>query len=246
MGKAFSGRALRSLLALCLLDISPLRGSSSTVIDYLRYTVATHDQGSTALVYHYFDFRDPSKQSCQSLLLSLIKQLLDHCPTIPVALQRLYQNSLGQRSFSLANLQAILHDMLENFEHTYIVIDALDECANDQWDHTATFLSGFCGQNFRLGTHVLLTSRPEANIKHCLEGLGSSLLQIMLGSEGGITDDIQQYISSKIRGKNSQFKQWRSHQLDDIENHLLSSANGMYVLLPLFALISTDIQNHCS
>lgn len=206
-----------------------LNGLSSTVIDNLRYDVAIHRRGSTCLAYFYFDFRDPSKQSCQSLLLSLIRQLLDHCTTVPVALQNLHHKCFGQRSMSIHDLQITFRRMLESFQRTYIIIDALDECHDDQWQHIASFLANLCEWSSISDIHVLLTSRPEPNIKQCLNRFVPSGSQIVLSSESGISGDIQRYISSMLRHGQSDFNRWNSQELDNIENHLLRGANGMYV-----------------
>ncbi|EIM87391.1 uncharacterized protein STEHIDRAFT_139093 [Stereum hirsutum FP-91666 SS1] len=201
---------------------------SSTVIDMLDYVVATKPRGSAALAYHYFDFRDPAKQTCESLILSLIRRLLDHCPDIPDTLRSLHQQCLGQRGFSLIGLKSTLQDMLESFEISYLVIDALDECATDQWSNVFQFLTDLCEWSLCSNTHVLLTSRPEHDIKQRLDRLIPSASRIQLGTELGPSDDIRRYISSAIHKEHSNFRRWPPNELAEIEDTLVRGAHGMF------------------
>lgn len=139
----------------------------------------------------------------------------------------LHQRCLGQRSFSLGSLQSTLREMLDLFDHVYIVIDALDECAEEQWGSISSFIRSLSGWSVSANTHLLLTGRPETNIRKCLEQLVPSAYVVKLGSELGMRDDIIRYVRSTIRGDNSDFKRWKADILMEIENTLVSGANGM-------------------
>jgi hypothetical protein len=97
---------------------------SSTVI---RHLFDQRQQG-TAVAYFYFDFRDEKSQHVNFMLQSIILQLSAQSPNSYSALEREYKSSQGQILPPYNNLLRILNDLLSDFIHIYIVLDALDEC----------------------------------------------------------------------------------------------------------------------
>ncbi|EIM79483.1 uncharacterized protein STEHIDRAFT_163671 [Stereum hirsutum FP-91666 SS1] len=202
---------------------------SSTVIDDLRYRITAAPRGTAALAYHYFNFRDPAKQTCESLLLSVLRQLLCQCLVIPTPLLNLHGKCQRERGFSIDDLTHTLAEMLKIFELKFIVVDALDECAgDDQLDMITDLLGALNNQFGGDDLHIFLTGRPESNIRQCLDQLVPTKFRVKLGSEQGLSDDIGCYVRSVIRNSNSIFKRWSSVQLDEIENALVYGANGMF------------------
>lgn len=81
------------------------------------------------VLYFYFDFNDVEKQRHEKMIRSLIVQLFSQRAGISQALESLYSSCMnGERQSTYKILLEILHQMLEDFEKTYLVIDALDEC----------------------------------------------------------------------------------------------------------------------
>lgn len=207
--------------------------ASSTIIDELRFITATQPRGTVALAYHYFDFRELSKTSSECLILSLISHLLDQSLTVPTALFSLYEQCHGRRSFSLNDLKSTLREMLLCFEHTYIVIDALDESSDEQWGAVANFLDDIFEWSSMVGAHLLVTSRPEPRIQRRLECITPADCQVNLGCEAGLSEDIRLYVRSAIHDSKSSFQRWKPDILREIEDTLVHRANGMYVALHL-------------
>lgn len=128
---------------------------SSTVIeDVLHYCSAVSDK---AIAYFYFDFKDPQKQSSEAMTKSLVTQLFQRSNKACTDLEALYDSSnRGGRPPSVDMLLDILRRILEELRETYIVLDALDECADraNLMDMLETVAGWQVG-----GLHTILTSR---------------------------------------------------------------------------------------
>jgi hypothetical protein len=82
------------------------------------------------VAYFFFDFNDIQKQNPELMVRSLICQLSQECVRIPTSLDTLFSScGNGQRQPSLHALLEVLQQIMQEFPHIYIVIDALDECS---------------------------------------------------------------------------------------------------------------------
>ncbi|KAF2726518.1 hypothetical protein EJ04DRAFT_571199 [Polyplosphaeria fusca] len=101
---------------------------SSTVL----HNVLEHCQGDPGKVtaYFFFDFNDAQKQNHEMMVRSLLCQLLQQSIRIPASLDTLFSSSEnGQRQPSAHALLETLRSMIHELPQVYIVLDALDECA---------------------------------------------------------------------------------------------------------------------
>ena len=123
---------------------------------------------NSATAYFFFDGRDSQKdlQLYDKLLRSLIWQFSLKCKgTVPKVLVNLYMGcGNGHQEPTLDDLQNTLQRILDGFSSTFIILDALDECAERQkllnWIHT------FILENdINLGLHLIVTSRQEEEIE---------------------------------------------------------------------------------
>jgi hypothetical protein len=180
---------------------------------------------SSALAYFFFDGRDGQKnlQQVHSLIRSIIAQFAAPYGGIPATLAKLYQSCHDGRSQpSVESLQSILFTILEAFNDVYIVLDALDECAERKellkWIKDMT--------SWRKGKlHLLGTSRQVEDIAKYLRLLDPDHVCMM---EDLITYDIEKYIDS-ILHQDDAFEHWDSEVKANIKNKLLENAGGMYV-----------------
>ena len=166
----------------------------------------------------YFYFTD--KQQPEFLVRSMINQFSAQYKNTPDALVKLYEHcQLDRRQPSTEDLLATLHLILAGFDHVYIVLDALDECAErmkllDLIEEIITW------KLERL--HVLATSRREQVFLERLEPQASDSFDI----QELICEDIRIYVRETLR---SQFinKKWLSKVQDTVENRLIKNADGM-------------------
>jgi hypothetical protein len=181
---------------------------------------------SRAFAYFFFDGRDGQRglQLVDSLIRSLIAQLAAPYGGIPATLAKLYQSCHHGRSQpSVQSLQSVLLTILESFDDIYIVLDALDECAERKdllkWIKQMTSWK-------RSKLHLLTTSRPEEEMAKHLRLLDPDHVYI---KQDLVTHDIDMYIDSILDGEDS-FEQWGDKIKAYIKNTLLENAGGMYVL----------------
>ena len=150
---------------------------SSTVVDSLRGL----SPETNYVAGYYFSAREDEKRIVSRLLRSLLLQLCPAAGEFPPKVEAIYNKCLSQE-FSDDQLFGGLEELLGRTGHTYIVIDALDEC-------DATFRSGEKSEaeklaNFLLwlaekapNLHLLVTSRDGAlagHVKKALDGLVES------------------------------------------------------------------------
>ncbi len=83
-----------------------------------------------AAAYFYFDFADHAKQQCENMIRSLITQLAMQSMHMPQALSSLYSTYSDRKIQPTLNaLLSTLHKIIEQFQTTFIILDAIDECS---------------------------------------------------------------------------------------------------------------------
>ncbi|OQO04880.1 hypothetical protein B0A48_07897 [Cryoendolithus antarcticus] len=98
----------------------------STIIDDVYKRVKDRDDSSFA--YFYLTFSDDKRQSYQALLISLVYQLLECQNEANVDIPKDLQSAYEKRYRSTEILEGALLTLLRQRNISYIVIDALDEC----------------------------------------------------------------------------------------------------------------------
>src|SRR3984885_8309240 len=198
--------------------------SASIIEDVARHC---ETNPSSAFAYFFFDGRDGQRglQLVDSLIRSLITQFAATYGGIPTTLAKLYQSCHdGKSQPSVQSLQSVLFTILETFNDIYIVLDALDECAERKdllkWIKQMTSWK-------RNKLHLFTTSRPEEDIAKHLRLLDPDHVYI---KQDLVTHDIEMYIDCILDGEDS-FEQWGDKIKAIIKSTLLENAGGMYVLL---------------
>jgi hypothetical protein len=112
--------------------------------------------------------------------------------------------------------------MLGEFEETFIILDALDECKERE---KLLLLLEKLNSWGTEKLHVLVTSRRERDIEETLESLVTS--EICLQS--AVVDvDIHTHISERLQN-DSKLRKWPANVEGEIERTLMDGAQGMYV-----------------
>ena len=189
---------------------------SSSIINDLQ-----SQNPAVEMAYFYFDSRDGQAdfQLQNKLIRCLISQFADmHQKGVPLELANLYKNSKSQQPQD-ASLENILDNILSQFPHAYIVIDALDECTNR--NKVATWLSKIM-KNVTKNIHILITSRPLPDMNNTLGRLSTSSVNI---EERAVNSDIVQYLQSQI----VKFEIFDDKIKAQIKTALEQKAEGSYV-----------------
>jgi hypothetical protein len=156
------------------------------------------------------------------MLRSLIYQLLETTFDFSPALQQLLTS--GQLS-SYENLTDLLHELVLSFPKTYIVLDALDECADRT--HLMSTLEIIAGWRIEQ-LHLLVTSRREKDVEYHLSPIVDPSCQICLES-ASVDPDIQRYVRTRLLERSLQKWGRDSSLRQEIEDKISQGAHGMYV-----------------
>jgi hypothetical protein len=201
-----------------------MRLSSSIVQHFREYCKSRPDH---RCAYFYFTFRDPSKQTCESLVKSLITQLSSQIKQLDVELEKLYSEShLSNPQFE--PLISTLHHLISSFTEIYVIIDALDECTEvEKLLSTVQTIS-----NWGIpGLHLLTTSRPEKIITDVLNRPEICKIPV---DKVVKNEDIRVHVRAQMQIDPS-LKRWSSKPdiQTEIEACLVDKAHGMQASLPV-------------
>jgi hypothetical protein len=206
-----------------IVEVKPCR-FSSWILDELPE--ATESLG---IAYFFFDGRDSQKelQLHNKLIRTLISQLSDtRHGGVTEKLADLYKRCGKLQQPSEEQLQNVLRDILDNFSHAYIMIDALDECTDRE--KTLTWVNKLISDTNRTGAnlHIVITSRPERDIHEVFAALDPHSIDVGEAN----TKDIVEYLTLQMESKFSKYDETtRAKIMSELEEH----AEGSYVYLVL-------------
>lgn len=158
--------------------------------------------------YFYFDFKEPAKQNVSNLLRCLIYQLAEVNHDMRKEVQQLHEKFSITRPPVGALLDTLLSLLSGSHQQTYIIIDALDECASslqgDELFRTRKELMQCVSRVSDHGAsnlHLLVTSRDGTSRSEI-----DNVLKILVANQPhgydisikANDDDINKLIKSKI------------------------------------------------
>ncbi|KAJ7575737.1 hypothetical protein C8J56DRAFT_837861 [Mycena floridula] len=164
---------------------------SSIIINHLRTTMWRQD---AAVIFIYCDYTRQAEQTATQLLGSILKQLVQHHPSISNDLLILHKTCLSQGIRpSVTDLISILRTEAMRYSHIYIVVDALDESSERHQTREVFFSTQFNHglRSISEKVHVLITSRDIFSIGQ--EFQGEPRINIEAHN-----DDLQIYIMQRI------------------------------------------------
>ncbi len=208
----------------------------STVIqDVLQYC---GDDPGKEVAYFFFDFNDVQKQDPEGMVRSLICQFSYQCLKRPGGLDTLFSSCEDGQQPALNALLDVTQQMVQDFPHTYIILDALDECVDRAG--LLSILERMTRWQL-LNLHIFVTSRPEQDIETSLERFVDRQNMICLTTES-VDQDIQEYVRQRLSDDKSLVKWHRYSDIrQEIETVLAKRACGMYFSSScLFEELSAD------
>lgn len=202
---------------------------SSTIIEHVKDTHLSF--GTKALAYYYFDFNDPKKQTATNFLSSIIAQLCSQTGYLPERARSLYLKCHeGRQRPLLQDLMGLLGWLHREFEDVYIVVDALDECAeaHGEREELLEMIEAIHAWDSK-AVHLLATSRRELDI----EAVVSPLLTrpAVAIQEEQVNADIKIHVECEV-GVIARKKRWSGDLVAEVEAALVGGSNGMYVFHP--------------
>lgn len=167
---------------------SLLKSSRSLVVDHLKSSLI---DSKAAFAHFYFNYQDRDRQSAEMVFRSLLRQLVMVFTEIPKQILELHQRTESRaRPLQLEDLEQALQSICGDFDHTFFVIDALDECDKEQRKY---LLRGLSKLEKIPSVRIFMTSRPhlDGDIKRAF----GAPLQIEIGAADS---DLAVYLSMKI------------------------------------------------
>ncbi|KAJ7590173.1 hypothetical protein C8J56DRAFT_1025329 [Mycena floridula] len=162
---------------------------SSIIINHLQ-SIA---DPTMAVLYIYCDYTRHADQTPTQLLGALLKQLVQLHNSISDHLLTLYTTCLSQKADPMiTELIAALHTEASSYSHVHIIVDALDECSEDNHARELFFSTHPQGLlSLPDNVHILITSRDILAISQ--EFHSTPRISIEADNE-----DLQTYIRSTI------------------------------------------------
>ena len=173
------------------------------------------------MAYFYFTFNDSEKQTTNNFLTSLIFQFWKKDDTVPPALKSLYgAYSNGQHQATIDDLMLTLRALVSEFSHAYIIVDAVDECAEPQ---AILKLLVYMKQWELSSLHILVASRRERIIEITLKDIMVTSVDIQ---SVDTNRDIHEYIDGRLHN-DREFVKWSEDIRQEIVDSLMNGAHGM-------------------
>ena len=202
----------------------------STAIQYtLRHRMSNPRVG---IAFFFFTFSDDSKQDASAMLRALVLQLSSQLNNNDTFLSRLYDRHRNAAPPD-QDLEDCMHQLVQGFEHVYIILDALDESPRNKH-----------GKNLRRsvlevlviirrwsepGLHLLVTSRDVTDIRDVFcDDLHTTSDEVVSMKNTSVDSDIASFISGYLKDSR-ELRKWEKYH-DQIEKALTERSNGVCVL----------------
>ena len=122
------------------------------------------------IAYIYCNFRRQDEQRINDLLASLLKQLAESQPSLPLTIKELYDRHKTKRTRpSLEEVSRCLQAVTKLYSWVFIIVDALDECTISDGCRQG-FLSGLFSLQEKCRSSIFATSRPISSIEKEFQG----------------------------------------------------------------------------
>jgi hypothetical protein len=172
------------------------------------------------IAYLYCNFQQQNEQKLTDLFLSLLKQLVQEQPSIPLGVETLHNNhkDKGTRP-SFEEISKALDSVIADYSKVFILVDALDEC-QDSDGGRKKFLTEMFNLQVKTKINLFATSRFILDIEKAFDG--SISLEIRARE-----DDVQRY----LEGRMLQLPSFVSRNVglqEEIKNAIMKAVDGMY------------------
>jgi len=162
---------------------------TSIVIEALRTKFQNDDR--VGIAYLYCNFRRQDEQKPIDLIASLLKQLIQQERKVPETMKSLYRDhQLRKTRPSFLEISTELRLVIHNYQRSFIIVDALDECRVSEGDRKR-FFSEILDVQAKAGANLFVTSRLVQEIREQFEG--SVVLDIYAREE-----DVGRYVDSRM------------------------------------------------
>jgi hypothetical protein len=182
-------------------------------IDHLCRMAGSDNIG---VAYLFCDYKAQADQSALSLLAALLKQLVQSRTDIAAPVTQMYDGHSKRKSRpSLDEIFAALQSVCSNYPTVYIVVDALDECADRDGDR-GRLIDKLCDLQARTDVRLLFTSRFVSEITQKFHS--NPLLEVRASEE-----DVRRF----VEGQMSRLPKYDEQLKVTIEDRIVEAVDGM-------------------
>ena len=175
----------------------------------------------------FCSYQEQANQGLEELIASILKQIIENQPQASEDIQTFYREFLYKcRRPRLTNLIDALRSEIRRYSKVFLVIDALDECLEDNQRRLIAKLESLAST-----VYLMVTSRPLDLIKQLFQG--ALHLDITAKEE-----DVRRYTQARVRrGQNrheillARLVQANNGLEDEIVDEIATNARGMSVFL---------------
>lgn len=203
---------------------------TSITIDYLTNSVQNKDIG---IAYIFCNYQSRLEQTPVNLLASLLKQLLQSQSSLSNDVKNLSERHINKGSRpTLDEVSSALHLEIDRYSRVYILVDALDECTDDD-DARGRLLSRLHELQAKMAVNLMVTSRMIHKIQQEFES--APQLEIRASDE-----DVKIYLGGQM-GRLARCVTRDVSLQNDITSEIVSTVDGMYVFLARHDTVSFNI-----
>ena len=150
--------------------------------------------------------------------------MLMQSPDISTELEKLHSSDMKGHHHpttdSTDSMITTLQHMMNEFDHVYIIVDALDEC--EDRDELLKFLKTM--KTWESKTHhVLVTSRKEQDID---DSIGATVTDQICIQSGLVDPDIRIYVEERLK-HDDRLNKWPAEVRCEIEKVIMEGVAGM-------------------
>jgi hypothetical protein len=180
----------------------------------------------TAICFAYYNYRDTQLANVSRIIAALMKQLCRRRDRIPHSLLQIKDDALSPSS---VGTQERFISLIEDLYQVYVVLDALDECPEQNREEVLRFVTGIVTTRIPCRVKVFITSRREMDIAKAFEDKHIPIVQIRAEN---VAADIETFARSQVEklrtGEHGKALYITSDDLKDrIVQVLAKKADGM-------------------
>jgi DNA replication protein DnaC len=191
---------------------------AAIAIDHLSRTIQNDTNG---VAYMYCNYKSRADQNTTILLAEILQQLVQAQRSIPKSVLRLHEHhsSRGTKP-SLDDIFGTLQSVLRNFSNVYLVIDALDECLEQDGTRTR-LLARVRDLQKEANLNLMVTSRFIPELEEEFEHVRR--LEVRASHE-----DVKRFVTGQIC-ELPKFIRHNTELQSLVEGKIVEAADGMLV-----------------
>ncbi|KAI8945925.1 hypothetical protein F4801DRAFT_97997 [Xylaria longipes] len=210
-------------------------GSGKTVLTS-KIIECIEEQGRDLLAYYYFSFQHKEHHTLRdfktALLVQLVKRLSqkthERNPKLafmPRSFKDLRDKYYPSSNPKIGDLDTTLIKIIDKSPRTFIVIDALDECANSQLQSDILHFAQQLLETVTTDLYILITSRPEVDIEVAISRMAIAKRRVAFDTKK-VDDDIRSHLIS-LTG-DLPYSKWSTKLREHVVDYITQRSDGIF------------------